>query len=559
MSGTNSPYPVIYAFGDSLSDAGEAYLLTSSPAASLLNATLGLGISPEPVSPPYAQESYTAASGPGTVSADVFSNGPVWVQDLATNLGLGQLGPASIDISADALIALLTSQAIPAPEAEEAAAALAAVLGTGGPGGTIPIVAGAAGGTDFAIGGSVTGVTPVNSGAEVALTDLSAQIAYFATDVPAPVAGALYTVWSGSNDLLNLVEGAGFASLSSSQIITDVQASVANEVGAIQALVADGAQNVLVLTVPDLGTVPALAGTALAGAGTIVSQIYDNDLVGALQGGEFGTAKISVEDTFALIDSAVTDPAQYGLSNVTQPAYTGGFSAEDGTLAGDPNSYLFFDQEHPTETADSFLASNALSALGVASGPVTVGDAPCYLQGTHIATPEGEVLVEALAAGDAVLTASGVAKRVRWVGRRSFAGRFVAANPGLAPVRIAAGSLGEGVPTRDLLVSGKHALLLDGLLIPAECLVNGGTIRWERGLPRVDYVHVELDGHDVILAEGAAAETFLDDDSRRMFHNAAGAPASGTAGRQESCAPRVESGYRLETVRRRLGGAAQAA
>ena len=554
MSGSNQPYSVIYAFGDSLSDAGDAYLLTSSTAAAALNRVSGLGLSPEPVSPPYAQESYPAASGTGTVDADVFSNGPVWVQDLSTALGLGQLGPASLDISADTLIALLTSQAIPGAQAETAAAALEALLGNSGPGGSIPLVRGAANGTDFAIGGSVTGVTPVNSGPQVALTDLNAQIAYFDTAVPQPQPDALYTVWSGSNDLLNLVGSAGFATLTSAQVITDVQDSVANEVGAIQALVSRGAQDVLVLTVPDLGLTPVLAGTGLAQAGTILATIYNNDLTGALQSSDFGTAKVSVEDTFAFLDSAVSDPAQYGLSNVTQPAYTGGLAADNGTLASDPNSYLFFDHLHPTQTAHSALAEQALSALG--AGPVTVGGATCYLHGTRIATPRGEVAVEALAEGDLVLTAGGQGKPVRWVGRRSFAGRFLAANPALDPVRLCAGSLGGGLPRRDLLVSGKHAMMLDGLLIPAECLVDGVTIRWERGLPRVDYVHIELDEHDVVLAEGAPSETFFDDGSRQMFHNAAAAPPGRATG---FCAPRVESGHALEAVRQRLGALARAA
>ncbi len=102
---------------------------------------------------------------------------------------------------------------------------------------------------------------------------------------------------------------------------------------------------------------------------------------------------------------------------------------------------------------------------------------------------------------------------------------------------------------------------LDGLLAPARCLVNGVMIRREAGVAQVDYVHVELDSHDVILAEGAASETFLDDDSHRVFHNAgefaalcAGAEAVG-----EFCAPRVESGFGVEAARRRLSRVAEGA
>ena len=95
-------------------------------------------------------------------------------------------------------------------------------------------------------------------------------------------------------------------------------------------------------------------------------------------------------------------------------------------------------------------------------------------------------------------------------------------------------------------------MFLDGMLIPARCLVNDTTIMQERELERVDYLHVELGTDDVLLAEGAPFESFLDDDSRGTFHNAAeyaalypDAPALGCF-----CAPKVDEGYEL----RRFGG-----
>ena len=108
-------------------------------------------------------------------------------------------------------------------------------------------------------------------------------------------------------------------------------------------------------------------------------------------------------------------------------------------------------------------------------------------------------------------------------------------------------------------------MFLDGVLIPARCLVNGSTIIRERGLDRVDYFHIELDNHDVLLAEGAPSESYLDDDSRGMFHNAsefkALYPDALDPGR--FCAPKVDEGYALEAVRQRLavvaGEMAQAA
>ena len=184
----------------------------------------------------------------------------------------------------------------------------------------------------------------------------------------------------------------------------------------------------------------------------------------------------------------------------------------------------------------------------------------CYCAGTLIRTERGDAAVEALRIGDRVLTARGTLEPIRWIGTRSYGGRFLAGHDHLLPVRIRAGALGDGLPARDLLVSPKHAMLLDGVLVAAELLVNGSTVVRERGLARVDYFHVELAEHDAIWAEGAASETFVNDDSRGMFHNAhtfeqlypgAHAPAV-------YCAPRVTEGFKLKAIRDRVNARAAA-
>jgi hypothetical protein len=149
-------------------------------------------------------------------------------------------------------------------------------------------------------------------------------------------------------------------------------------------------------------------------------------------------------------------------------------------------------------------------------------DVVCFLEGTRIAVPGGEIEVERLCPGDLVWTDSGVARPVRWLGVQTVSLRF--ADPArVLPIRIPTGALGPGLPRRDLLVSPGHALLLDGLLVQAGALAGSGAIRRETRMPaRFRYFHVELDSHDLLIAEGVPAESFLDAAAELPFDNAAG-------------------------------------
>ena len=165
--------------------------------------------------------------------------------------------------------------------------------------------------------------------------------------------------------------------------------------------------------------------------------------------------------------------------------------------------------------------------------------------------------VELLRAGDIVCTVNGV-KPVRWVGQSHVATRFADRLRSL-PVRITAGALGVGLPVRDLLLSPDHAVFIDGTLVQAGALVNGVSIIYETGVPaHFTYHHVELATHELLLAEGVAAESFVDNVDRAHFHNwdARETPATPI---EEMPYPRAKSVRQLPmTLRRRLAVARQA-
>jgi uncharacterized repeat protein (TIGR03803 family) len=185
-----------------------------------------------------------------------------------------------------------------------------------------------------------------------------------------------------------------------------------------------------------------------------------------------------------------------------------------GGLVADANGDLF------GTTADS-----------VPSGVGTVFEVLCFLAGTGIATPLGEVPVEALRAGDLVLTAAGSAVPLTWIGRQSVTAATKLDRDLHYPVRICPDAVAPGIPHRDLLVTGDHAVFVDGHLIPARMLVNGASIRAEHDMTAFTYFHLELERHDLLLADGLAAESYLDTGNRHMFSddNVAGRVPPGRA------------------------------
>ncbi|MDK3074300.1 Hint domain-containing protein [Sedimentitalea sp. JM2-8] len=253
----------------------------------------------------------------------------------------------------------------------------------------------------------------------------------------------------------------------------------------------------------------------------------------------------TIDGSSNVISGTLTDSdAGNDLFDTTETITGGqdGFGAtdDDGTFVGtvdvlgvtwvgvEANSgkTIFYATVNPgttsSEIADGFRAfagnSNSINDLPLSNA---TGFTTCFAIGTLIATPKGERAVEDLKIGDLILTADGHTVPVKWIGRQTLHKIFTPAER-FTPVRVARGALRDGLPHTDLVLTAEHALILDGLAINAGALVNGTTITFDPldSLPdRVTYYHIETEDHSVILANGAAAETYVDYIGRRVFDN----------------------------------------
>jgi hypothetical protein len=151
------------------------------------------------------------------------------------------------------------------------------------------------------------------------------------------------------------------------------------------------------------------------------------------------------------------------------------------------------------------------------------------------------VAVEALTTEDLLLTATGRLAPVRWIGHRRTDLRRHPSPHDVMPVRVRAGAFSEKVPVRDLVLSPDHAVLMEGHLVPIRHLINGQSIVQETR-EAVTYWHVELDRHDVLLAEDLACETYLDTGNRHAFEGEATMALHPAFGRDHALAMWQEAG-----------------
>lgn len=188
----------------------------------------------------------------------------------------------------------------------------------------------------------------------------------------------------------------------------------------------------------------------------------------------------------------------------------------DGVLGG----YITSEPLVPGTTYSMNIVNVTPTNAPDTTDPAAIIDVPCFTAGTLIMTPEGPMPIEDLKVGDMVMTADNGPQHIRWIGTRHLDQAALRARPRLKPIRIEAGSLGDRVPRRDLLVSPQHRMLVrsriavrmfdtEEILVPAHILVASPGICVADETVSVTYFHLLFDRHEIIYAEGAPSESLF--------------------------------------------------
>ena len=223
-------------------------------------------------------------------------------------------------------------------------------------------------------------------------------------------------------------------------------------------------------------------------------------------------------------DVSTDSRAQTGVDEMPDQCFivTDGTQSWPVTILPVPDSgarLLMFHGAVPPADRDLWIVRTQIDRSGGAAGDRSGGGVICFTPGTRILTPDGARLIEDLRPGDLIQTKDNGAQEVLWRGSRRMSGARLYAMPHLRPVRIRAGALGKGRPDDDLLVSPQHRMLLRGaaaealfnsneVLVMAEDLVNDHSIMVDLTAREVTYVHLLLDRHNIIFANGMETESF---------------------------------------------------
>jgi hypothetical protein len=226
-----------------------------------------------------------------------------------------------------------------------------------------------------------------------------------------------------------------------------------------------------------------------------------------------------------LLQHPAPSPAEFAASDA-DPLYRGAFIVSDGarffTIVpilledGTPPLLLFAGDPPPSGRALTIVHRNEETLKPTPSDDPTV---ICFTPGTRIRTETGDVAIEDLGTGDRILTRDNGPQEVLWSGNRRMSGARLFAMPDQRPIRMRAGALGVDRPDADLIVSPEHRVLVTGraardlwnepeVLVRAADLVGDARVTVDHSLRETYYIHLMLDRHEVVWANGLEVETF---------------------------------------------------
>lgn len=200
-----------------------------------------------------------------------------------------------------------------------------------------------------------------------------------------------------------------------------------------------------------------------------------------------------------------------------------GYDHDTLDLTGAGPLHIVYDPTNPENGTVNFLDPTDRHIVGSMTFRNIENVIPCFTPGTLIATPRGEVAVENLRVGDRIITRDNGMQEIAWIGRRDLDYGDMTTAPHLRPVLIRQGSLGNGLPERDMLVSPNHRLLVANdrtalyfdeheVLVAAKHLVTSkGGVQTVQSAG-VSYIHFMCERHEVVLSNGAWTESFQPGD-----------------------------------------------
>ncbi|MDD2861308.1 MAG: Hint domain-containing protein [Acidiphilium sp.] len=399
-------------------------------------------------------------------------------------------------------------------------------------------------------GGTILGVDLDNSGIEVVLSSGSAS----GTTVYSGGVQLVLTTGTVQNTTVDAggIQYAGFTSGKTtsaggtliSSVIDGGNQSVLSGGVAIGTTITANGQETVYSGGTTSGSTLGVDGNLLLNAGAVVSGAIDFTGAGATLG----------LDGITNLNNVISGFDATGPSEGDSIFFVGASSAGVGTATLGAGNVLTVTEGTATYTVHLDPSQNfAGDHFSVSGGVLSV----CFCPGTRILTARGEIAVESLAVGETVIAHDGRLVPIVWIGHRRLDASRHPHPEQIRPIRIEAGAIADRIPARDLYVSPDHALYLDGMLVPAKALVNGRSIaQVERDA--IEYYHIELPSHDILLAEALPVESFLDTGNRAFFAGQRDDaiilhPNMMQSEREaRSCAPFTESGPAIVALRRRI-------